>query len=93
MSYQRLFEGKISQSDQGTKTIAVTQEEAYGKKSHPVNLSFALDPDIVITNRNRGTFGFKHLKMGQKVVVFYVTKPIDKRIAKTIVVVEPLVWP
>jgi len=93
MAFERTLEGTIASLDRTAKTLRVTQEVQQNGRFEYVSIGFALSPHVSIISSSRGMLKLATLKIGQKVLVHYVTESGDRRIANTIAVMEPAAKP
>jgi len=93
MSFERTLEGTIVSLDRTGKTLRVTQEVQQKGRFEYVSIGFALSPNASVVSSRRGVLKLAALKIGQKVLVHYVTESGDRRIANTIAVMEPPAQP
>ena len=92
MSFGTL-EGELAQIDLSHQSMSVVVEATRWGRRRPRQVAFTLEPGVWVTTRCGGTLTFAHLTSGQKVLVYYMTKPIGKRVAQKIVMIEPRAQP
>ncbi len=84
MGFQKTLQGRITQFNISSKVLVLGRESEQAGKEEPIQ--FALSPNISITNRGGAVLKVSVLKLGSSVIVRYVTRPGDKKIAATITV-------
>ena len=89
MSFERTLEGTIASLDRAAKTLRVTQKVQQKGRFEYVSSGFALGPHVSVISSSHGVLKLAALRIGQRVLVHYVTEPGDRRIANTIAVMEP----
>ncbi len=93
MLFERSLEGAITLLDRSAKTLRVTQEIKEARGAQQDTVSFVLSPNVTVISSTRGILKLTALRIGQKVLVHYVTESGDRRVANTIAVMEPTAQP
>lgn len=93
MSFERTLEGTIACLDRSANTLSVTQELKQEGGFQQLTCGFTLSPNVAVVSRRRGVLKLAALRIGQKVLVHYVTESGERKIANTIAVMEPAPQP
>ena len=93
MSFERTLEGTIASLDRAAKTLRVTQKVQQKGRFEYVSIGFALSPHVSVISSSRGMLKLTALRIGQEVLVHYVTESGGRRIANTIAIMEPTAQP
>lgn len=84
MGFQKTLQGRITQLDPSSKVFVLGQGSKQAGKEE--SIPFGLSPNVSVTNRGGAVLKVSTLKIGLSVVVRYVTRPTDKKIAEIITV-------
>ena len=84
MGFQKTLQGRITQFDPSSKVFVLGQGSKQAEKEE--SILFGLSPNVSVTNRGGADLKVSALKIGLSVVVRYVTRPADKKIAETITI-------
>jgi len=93
MSFERTLEGTITSLDRTAKTLQIAQEVRQEGRLQQVSLSFTLSPNVSVISSSRGMLKLTALKIGQRVIVHYVTESGERKMVNTIAVMEPAAQP
>ena len=93
MLFERTLEGTIASLDRAAKTLRITQDVKQEGRLQQVSLNFTLSPNASVISSSRGILKLTALKIGQGVLVHYVTESGERKIANTIAVMEPAAQP
>ncbi|PIQ84325.1 MAG: hypothetical protein COV75_02730 [Candidatus Omnitrophica bacterium CG11_big_fil_rev_8_21_14_0_20_63_9] len=93
MSFERILEGTVEFIDRQNRTLRVKQEIKKEGNRQPLSVVFSLAPNVTVTSSSRGILKLTELRIGQKVLVHYVTESGGKAVANTIAIVEPMSKP
>ena len=93
MSFERILEGVVECIDRQSRTFRVKQEIKKGGSSQLLSVAFSLAPNATVTSSSRGALKLTGLKVGQNVLVHYVTESGGKCVANTVALVEATTRP
>jgi len=93
MSFERILEGTVAVIDRKNRTFRAAQEVRKDGSVQSLSVNFTLAPNASVVSSSRGVLKLAELKVGQKVLVHYVTESGGKSIANTIAIVEPMSKP
>jgi hypothetical protein len=93
MSFERILEGIVEWIDRQNRALRVKQEIKKGGNVQSQSISFTLAPNVSVTSSSRGMLKLTEVKVGQKVLMHYVTESGGKSVAHTIAIVEPMSKP
>ncbi len=93
MSFERTLEGTIAFINRQNRTLQVTPEAKREGGSQSISISFRLAANVSVISSCRGMLELTKLKVGQKVLVHYVTESGGKCVANTIALIESTTRP
>ena len=93
MSFERILEGVVELIGRQNRTLRVKQEIKKEGSFQSLSVAFSLAPNVTVTSSSRGILKLTELRIGQSVLVHYVTESGGKCIANTIALVEPATQP
>lgn len=88
MSFERTLEGTITFINRQNRTLEVTPEGKREGGSQSIGISFRLAASVSVISSRRGMLKLAKLKVGQRVLVHYVTEFGGKCVAHTIALIE-----
>ena len=93
MSFERTLESTITFINRQNRALQVTPEARREGGSQSIGISFRLAANVSVISSCRGMLKLAELKVGQRVLVHYVTESGGKCVANTIALVEPATQP
>ena len=93
MSFERTLEGTTAFINRQNRTLEVTPEAKREEGLQSISISFRLAANVSVISSRRGMLKLAELKVGQRVLVHYVTESGGKCVANTIALVESTTRP
>jgi len=93
MSFERILEGVVEFIGRQNRTLRVKQEIKKEGNFQSLSVAFSLAPNVTVTSSSRGILKLTELRIGQNVLVHYVTESGGKSVVNTIAIVEPMSKP